>query len=192
MGLLQDSKITNQSFWPSCDQMVLLTSVQPNGAFDRRATKTWFGHFEVRSWVTLSKFWPEETSNLYANGPESFPPRGITQFGRLTGKNFDSVFLTKVRPNVSNFKIFPLERVFRMELDDIGPESFPPRFINHLGRPTDENFNSVFLTKVRPNVSNFRDFSLGESISNRNFTPVNPKVSSRIFYSFWPTYRRKF
>ncbi len=42
-------KITNRSFWPSCDQMVLLTSLRP---------KLRFGHFEVGPWVKFSKFWP--------------------------------------------------------------------------------------------------------------------------------------
>ncbi len=43
-------KITNRSFWPSCDQMVLLTGVRPKSGFytfDRRAT------------ISLSRyFWP--------------------------------------------------------------------------------------------------------------------------------------
>ncbi len=82
-------KITNRSFWPSCERLVLLTGVRP---------KPGFGSFEVRSWVKFSKFWRGETLDLYANVPESFPPRFITHFGRPTAENNELVFLTIVRP----------------------------------------------------------------------------------------------
>ncbi len=65
------SKITNRSFRLSCDQIVLLTGVRP---------KPGFCHFEVLSWVIFSKFWPGETSDLYANGSECFPPRFFYPF----------------------------------------------------------------------------------------------------------------
>ncbi len=84
-------KITNWSFWPSCDQMMLLTIVRPKLAF---------GPFEVRPWVKFSKFWSGETSDLYANDPESFIPGFFTHFGRPTAENYESVFLTVVWPNV--------------------------------------------------------------------------------------------
>ncbi len=57
--------------------MVLLTNVRP---------KPGFGPFEVRPLVKFSKFLPGETSDLYANGPESFPPRFFTHFGRPTSR----------------------------------------------------------------------------------------------------------
>ncbi len=60
----QRLKITNRSFWPSCDQVILLTAVRP---------KPGSGPFEMRPWVKFSKFWPGETSDLYAIGPEGFP-----------------------------------------------------------------------------------------------------------------------
>ncbi len=82
-------KISNRSFWSACDQMVLLTGVWP---------KPGFGPFVMRLWVKFSKFWPGETSNLYTNSLESFPPRFFTYFGRPTTKNYESVFLTIVRP----------------------------------------------------------------------------------------------
>ncbi len=96
-------KITNRSFWPACDQMVLLTSVRPNGAFDsmrpngafaRRATKTW-----VWSFWGATTCQPGETLGLYANGPESFPAGLFIHFGLSTAKNYKLVFLTIVRPN---------------------------------------------------------------------------------------------
>ncbi len=58
-----------------------------------------FGIFVVRLWVKFSKFRSVETSDLYANGPESFPPGFFTYLGRPTAKNYESVFLTVVRPN---------------------------------------------------------------------------------------------
>ncbi len=79
-------------------ELVFLTVVRPNGAFDRRATETWVRPFEVRPWVKFLKCWPGETSDLYANGPESFPTGIFTHFGRATAKNYESVFLTVVRP----------------------------------------------------------------------------------------------
>ncbi len=54
-------------------ESVFLTVVRPNGACDRRATKTGFVPFEEQPWVKFSKFWPGETWDLYVNGPESFP-----------------------------------------------------------------------------------------------------------------------
>ncbi len=83
-------KISNRSFWSLCDQMVLLIGVRP---------KPGFSHFEVRPWVKFLKFWPEETSDLYSNGPESFPPGFFTPFWRPTAGNYELVFLTIVRPN---------------------------------------------------------------------------------------------
>ncbi len=78
---------------------MLLTSVRPqNGAFDDVRPKR-SGIFVVRPWVKLSKFFPRETSELYANGPESFPPGIFTHFGRPTAENYELDFLTVVRPN---------------------------------------------------------------------------------------------
>ncbi len=82
-------KIIISSFWPPCDQMMLLTGVRQ---------KPVFSPFMVRLWVKFSKFWPGETSVLYANGPECFSPGFFTYFGRPTAKNYNSVFLTVVRP----------------------------------------------------------------------------------------------
>ncbi len=83
-------EITNRSFWLSCNQMVSLTGVRP---------KSGFGHLEVRPWVKFSKFLPGETSELYTNGPESFRPGFFTPFWRATDRNYESAFLTVVRPN---------------------------------------------------------------------------------------------
>ncbi len=61
------------------------------GLFDRRATKWCFwlacdqNLDSVFLWwnygSNFSKFWPVETLDLYANGPESFPPGFLTYFG---------------------------------------------------------------------------------------------------------------
>ncbi len=69
---------------------MLLTGVRP---------KPGFGPSEVRTWVKFSKFQPGKTSDLYANGPESFPPGYFTHFGCPTSKNYESLNLTVVRPN---------------------------------------------------------------------------------------------
>ncbi len=53
-------------------------------------------------------------------------------------------------------KIFPWREYFAPELDACGPECFPPEFFTQFGRPKAENFDSVFLTKVRPNGSSFQ------------------------------------
>ncbi len=71
-------------------ESVFLTGVRPTPGL---------GPFVVWLWINFSKFWPGKTSNLYANGPESFPPGFFTCFGRPTGKNYESVFLTVVRPS---------------------------------------------------------------------------------------------
>ncbi len=42
-----------------------------------------------------------------------FPSRDIYEFWPLLYENFGSVFLTRVRPGLSNFNNLPLERVFR-------------------------------------------------------------------------------
>ncbi len=81
-------KIMNPFFWLSCDQMVILTGVRP---------KPGFGHFEVRPWVKFLKFWPGETSDLYANGPESSPPGFFTPFWDPMAGNYESGFLTGLR-----------------------------------------------------------------------------------------------
>ncbi len=65
-------------------ESVFLTVVRP---------KPGFGHFEVQPWVKFSEFWPGGTSELYANGPESFPLGFFTPY-----QNLCSVFLTVVRP----------------------------------------------------------------------------------------------
>ncbi len=55
-------KFLPRIFYPFCAlhdrklRIVFLTSVRPNGASDRRATKTWVRPFDVRSWVEFSKF----------------------------------------------------------------------------------------------------------------------------------------
>ncbi len=91
-------KNTIRFFWPSCDQMVLLTSVRP---------KSMFGPFEVRPQVKRSKFWPGETSDLYANGVESFPPGFFTHFGRPTAKNYSFVLSTLKRVKNCREKLKP-------------------------------------------------------------------------------------
>ncbi len=91
-------KITNRSFWPSCDQMVLLICVRP---------KPGFGRFEVQPRVKFSKLGPRDTSDLYANGPESFPPGFFTPLWQATAGNYELVFLTGVRP-IDVWSFWPL------------------------------------------------------------------------------------
>ncbi len=47
----------------------------------------------------IFKILPGETSDLYTNGPESFLPKFFTNFGRPMAENYESIFLTVVRPN---------------------------------------------------------------------------------------------
>ncbi len=42
--------------WPKITNRVFLTVVRSNGAFDRRATKTWVRPSEMLLWVKFSKF----------------------------------------------------------------------------------------------------------------------------------------
>ncbi len=74
---LFDRHMTNWCFWLACDQNLSSVLLRCDG----------------------SKFWPGETSYLYANGPESFPPGFFTHFGCSRAENYESVFLTVVRPN---------------------------------------------------------------------------------------------
>ncbi len=78
---------------------VILSGVRPNGDFDRRATRIYIWSFRGAARVESSKCWPGETSNLYTNSAEGFPPGLFTHFDRSTGENYDSVFLTSVRQN---------------------------------------------------------------------------------------------
>ncbi len=55
-------------------------------------------------------------------------------------------------------KFFPWRVYFGPELNASGPKSFPPGFFTHFGRPTAKNFDSVFLTELRPNGSSFQIF----------------------------------
>ncbi len=89
LGALQP-KIQNWAIWPSCDQMVSLTGVQP---------KPGFGPFVMWPWVKFSKFWHRETLDLYANGPKNFPSGFFTHFRRFKAENYELVFLTAVWRN---------------------------------------------------------------------------------------------
>ncbi len=80
---------------------------------------------------------------------------------------------------------------FASELYASGAWSISSGFFTRFGGPTSENYDSVFLTGVRPEsgislwgatrLVKFPNFSLGESISRRNFTP-----EPEIFTSFQP------
>ncbi len=105
--------------------------------------------------------------DLYANGPKSFPPGFFTHFWRLTAKNYESVFLTVVRKMVlltvvrpkpgwvllrydhgSNFQNFDLEKLWTCTSMVL---KVSLQVFNHFGRSLAENYESVFLTVVRPN-----------------------------------------
>ncbi len=147
------------SLWPWCDQMVLLTGVR---------LKPGFGTFEVRPWVKFSKFWPGDTSDLYANGPKRLPPGFFTYFRRPTAENSDSVVLIMVRPNGAferrTTKIWPrsfwdatMGQMFKiLTCRDFWPlrqrsQKFPSKIFYSFWASTAENYESVFLTSVRPN-----------------------------------------
>ncbi len=79
-------------------------------------------------------------------------------------------------------------------------DPFPGNF-THFGRPTPENFDSVFLTVVRPEPGiafwgttkwvKFPNFCPGERILLPNMTPVVSKVSSWKFHPFWSPHGQK-
>ncbi len=80
-------------------ESVILTGVRLNGAFDRRATKTWVRSFWGATVGQIFEILACRDSDLYANCPECFPPGFFTQFGRPTAKNYESVYSTVMRPN---------------------------------------------------------------------------------------------
>ncbi len=149
-------KITNWSFWPSCE--VLLTSVWP---------KSGFGPFEVSLRIKFLKFWPGETSNLYGNGPKSFPkgflPILAAPLLKITNRSFwlpcdQMVLLTSVwlNPGFGPFEVVPSVKFSKFWLGETldlyvnGAESFPPRIFTYFRRPTAKNCESVFFIVVRP------------------------------------------
>ncbi len=80
---------------------------------------------------------------------------------------------------------FDQERVFRFDLCVNG---LPPGFFTHFGRPTAENYESVFLSVVRPNpgfgpfeVRPWVQFSNFDLKRLQTFTPMVPKVSLQDF-----------
>ncbi len=79
-------------------------------------------------------------------------------------ENYESVFLTGVRPNgafdrhvtktwIRSFYGATMGQIFEILTYRYfdGPESFPPEFFTYFGHPTAENYESVFLTVVRLN-----------------------------------------
>ncbi len=124
---------------------VFLTGVRPEPGI---------GHFEVWPDWQISKFFPWE--RVFCSGSLrlrtwKFLSRIFYPFWPPQGRKFWFVFLTKVRPNRSSFQIFPLERVFRSRTLCQWSQKFPSRIFTRFGRPMAENFDSVFLTNVRPN-----------------------------------------
>ncbi len=69
-------KITNRSFWPSWDQMVLLTGVRP---------KPGFGPFKVRPWIKFLKFCLEKLRTL-RQWFRKFPSRIFYPFWAFHGQ----------------------------------------------------------------------------------------------------------
>ncbi len=69
------------------------------------------------------------------------------------------VLLTGVRlkPGFGTFEVRPWVKFSKFWLGETsnlyanGPKRFPPEFYTHFGRPTTENYESVFLTVVWPN-----------------------------------------
>ncbi len=155
-------KITAQSFWPTGDQMGQI-----------------FIFFAWREYFT---------TELHTCGHKSFFPGFVNHFGRPMDKNFDSVFLTGVRPEPGIVifrcvqlgqisKFLPWREYFAPEFDASGPESFSSGFFYQLGRHTTEKFHSIFLMVCDQNLLSilrcakwvkFPKFSPGESISLRN------------------------
>ncbi len=84
------------SFWPRYRQKLRF------GLFNRGASK----------WVKFPQFSPGEgisIRNLTPVVPKIYLQEGFfTHFGRPTAKNFDSVSLTKVRPNEPSFQILQI------------------------------------------------------------------------------------
>ncbi len=89
-----------------------------------------------------------------------------------------------------------------------GPETFPSELFTHFGRPTPENYKSVFLTGVWPNgafecraiktwVQSFWGATMRQIfkiLTWRDFRPLcqwSRKFPYRIFYPFWAPHGQK-
>ncbi len=115
---------------------------------------------QISTFFTWREYFAPE---LYACGSKSFPTKIFTHFGRPTVENYDSVFFIGVGPDLRSVilrcdqigqisKFFIWREYFGPELDASGPESFPPGFYTYFGRPTAKNYDSVFLTCLRPEL----------------------------------------
>ncbi len=116
-----------------------------------------------------------------------------------TAENFDSAFLTKMRPNGSSFQICPLGRVLRTGTWRQWSRKFLPRFFYPFWAPHDRKLRFSLFDQGATKWVKFPNFSPRKSISDRNFTPVVPKLSLHDFLlilvapppkisirSFWP------
>ncbi len=88
-------------------------------------------------------------------------------------------------------KFFPWREYFAPELYACEPKSFPPGFFTHFGRPTDKNYDSVSLTEVRPNGSNFQNFHLEIVFRSKTWRQWSRKFPSMIFYPFLARHLQK-
>ncbi len=150
----------------------------PKNQWQVRATKTWDWFLEM--WLNGTKFEFSYLESFFGpeldeSGLESFLQGTFTNFGRPMAEHCDSVFLTKVRPNVPKTEFFYMERlgetVSTPTFDESGLESFPPGTFTNFGRPTARNCDSVFLTGVRqkPGIGFWRCHQM---VQNSIFFPL--------------------
>ncbi len=144
----------------------------------------------------ISKFFPCReyfTLELYAWEPESLPPEFLLILAALPPKITIRSFWPRCDQMGQISKIFTWREYFAPELDASGPESLHPGFFAHFGRPTAQNFDSVFWTKVRPNGSSFqilpvfgrRGTKMGKKSWRETFGTIDVKVRSLSRSKFW-------
>ncbi len=141
-------KISVWSFWPACDCNLGLVIWRCN---------------QIQNFFSGREYFAPKREG---RGRKCFPAGLFTNFGGPLARNFGSVFLTRVRPELANFHNIPLERVFSSRTWRERSQMFPSRDIYKFWPPIGRNFCSVFLTRVRPEVSNFQNLPLERVFSS--------------------------
>ncbi len=116
-------------FWPPNGRKFRfgLPDRRATGTYDRSLRGGGVGH-QIQNFQIFSRrvYFPRE---LEGRGSEYLPPVKFTNFGRPLPKNFDSVFLTKLRPGEANFANVQVEIVFSFGTWRLGSRIFPPSLI---------------------------------------------------------------
>ncbi len=122
-------------------ELVFLTGVRPNGAFDRRATKTWVRPFEVRPWGQIFIIFTWRDFGPLRQWSRKFPSTIYYPFWPPHGRKFRfGLFDQGATRGGSNFQSFPLERVFRTGTRRQWSRKFPSRIFYSFWPPYRQKF----------------------------------------------------